>query len=298
MHRNRFFLAAATCAAVGLTPASALAAGSVVVGPLQVKGYQLTVSASDGGSADSLSVNATKTSGKSTQMHTWSFDQGVSVSVSAAKATIKGSLGRYGSINASVAGGRTAKGVVPKGCKGKAGSVRTGKLAGTAKLALDSSFFKTVSFKGAKAQLLKGGKLDCSGAGNGGSGTPGGSASGLTFSSTVDGDAGQLMVSATKQGAKVDQQVMRMDTATATAPASVMHMISAETGASGLDAAADLSTASLAGAGPFLSGTLTFAGEAMGDMATGETGGQLTAKFDSIGAQPVPAGTSAMLMRR
>lgn len=297
MHRNRFLLTAATLAAVGLTPSAALASGTVLVGPLKVKGYDLTVSAIDGGSSDSLSVNASKTSGKSTQMHTWSFDRGVSVSVRAAKATIKGPLGRFGSLNATVSGGSTAKGVVPRGCKGNAGTVRRGKLAGPAKLTLDTSFFKTLSLKGVKAQIVKGGKLDCSGP-TGGSKTPGGSTSGLTLSATSDGDAGQLMVSATKTGAKVNQQVMRMDAATATSPASVLHMITAETGASGLDAAADLSRASLAGAGPFLSGTLTFSGEPMGTMATGETAGSLTAKFDSIGAQVLPAGTSAMLMQR
>jgi hypothetical protein len=91
---------------------------------------------------------------------------------------------------------------------------------------------------------------------------------------------------------------MRMDTASATAPASVMHLIMGQTGAAGLDAAGDLTKATAAASGPFLSGTLTFAGEASGTMATGTAGGDFTAKFDSIGTLALPAGTDAMLMER
>jgi hypothetical protein len=76
-------------------------------------------------------------------------------------------------------------------------------------------------------------------------------------------------------------------------------MIMASTGASGLDAAADLSTATAPAAGPFLSGTLRFAGEPAGDtMAAGTASGDFTAKFDSIKPFTVPAGATAMLMQQ
>jgi hypothetical protein len=72
----------------------------------------------------------------------------------------------------------------------------------------------------------------------------------------------------------------------------------ANTGASGLDAAGDNSTAKVTGAGPFLGGTLSFDGEPMGSMASGTVSGDLVAKFDSIGSQSLPAGNDAMLMQR
>jgi hypothetical protein len=286
-------LGAAAAAAVLAAPASALADGaSVIAGPVKVKGYDVSLTATDGGASDSLGVLAVKRSGNSTQMHSWSFTGGVSVSVKGAKATIKGSLGRYGSINASVNAARKTRGTVPAGCKGAAGSVRAGKLAGKTKLVLDTTFFKTVAPKSLNAQISQSGKLDCSG--NAG-GTP---TSGLMLTASRNGDGGQLMLNIIKTGSAVTQQVMRMDPAAATAPASVMHLISSQTGAAGLDAAADLSKATAAGVAPFLSGTLSFEGEAMGGMATGPLSGDFAAKFDSIGTQSLPAGTDAMLMAR
>jgi hypothetical protein len=81
-------------------------------------------------------------------------------------------------------------------------------------------------------------------------------------------------------------------------PASVMHMITASTGASGLNAAPDLSSASAPATGPFLTGQLAFAGEPMGTMTTGAISGAYAARFDSIGTQRLPEGNDAMLMRR
>ena len=286
-------LGAAAAAAVLAAPASALAdSASLIAGPIKVKGYEVTLAAADGGaSSDSLSVMALKQSGKSMQMHSWSFTTGVSVTVKGSKATIKGSLGRYGSINATVNASRMAKGTVPAGCKGSAGTVRSGTLAGTTKLVLDTTFFKTVAPKSLKAQISRAGKLDCSGA------TGGAQRSGLLLTSSLDGGDGQLMLTVMKSGGTVSQQVMRSDAQASTAPASVMHIISAQTGAAGLDAAGDLSTATAAGTAPFLAGTLSFAGESMGTMAMGTLSGDFAAKFDSIGTQTLPAGNDAMLMQ-
>jgi hypothetical protein len=91
---------------------------------------------------------------------------------------------------------------------------------------------------------------------------------------------------------------MRNDAAATTAPATVFHLISARTAASGLTAAGDLSSASAPAAGPFLSGTLSFTGQPMGTMASGTISGNLVAKFDSIGAQSLPAGNDGMLMQQ
>lgn len=290
MHRKSTLCAAVAATALLAMPAAALAdGGTVIAGPIKAKGYSLSLTATD--ASDSLAVTATRTAGGSQQMHSWSFT-GAKVSIKGAKATIKGSLGRFGKLNAKVSTSRKAKGRVPAGCTGTAGSARKGKLTGKSKLVLDSTFFRTVKLKSVKAQIVKSGKLDCSG--GGGTGHP----KGLMLMSSLDGPAGQLMVTVTKSGGSVTQTVMRTDAAATTAPATVFHLISARTGASGLAAAADLSTASAPAAGPFLSGTLSFAGQAMGTMASGAISGNFAAKFDSIGSQSLPAGNDAMLMQQ
>jgi hypothetical protein len=291
---NRSILVAAVAATgVLAAPTSALAAGeSIVAGPLKVKGYDLTLTATDAGNGDSFGITAVKSSGKAMQMHSWSFASGVSVSVKGAKATIKGRLGRYGAIAATINAGGKAVGRVPAGCTGTAGIGRSGKLTGKTTLKLDTTFFKTVAPKSLKAEILSGGKLECGGGGT----TP--DSTGLMLTSSVETADGQMLVSILKDGGTVHQNVMRTDTASATAPASVMHMITVETAAAGLDAAGDLATATAAGAAPFLTGKLSFAGEPMGTMASGTISGDFTAKFDSIGAFTPAAGTDAMLMQR
>jgi hypothetical protein len=291
--RSPILLAAVAATSVVLAaPAMASAAGSsVVAGPLKVKGYTLTLSATDGGASDSFAVSAIKTSGQSSQMHTWSFSSGVDVKIGSGKATIKGSLGKYGSVNATVNAGRAGKGAVPKGCTGTTGSTRLGTLGGATKLVLDTTFFKTVNVKKAKAQIVSGGTLKCSGG-------PSTATKGLMLTHSAEGPDGTTMLSIMKDGGKVTQMAMRTDTASATAPASVLHMITATTGASGLDAAGDLSTAKAAAAGPFFSGSLSFSGTPSGGMATGTLSGDFTAKFDSIPAFTPAAGADAMLMQQ
>jgi hypothetical protein len=293
MNRSSMLLAATAATALLAAPAGASAAGSTVVaGPLKAKGYDITLTASDNGASDSFAVTATKTAGRSMQMHSWSFASGVSVAIKGGKATIKGSLGRYGAINAVVKTGGAGKGAVPKGCTGTAGSARTGKLTGATRLALDTTFFKTLKPKSLKAQIVSGGSLKCTG------GAPQQGGKGLMLTHSAEGADGQTMLTLTKAGDQVTQMAMRTDTASATAPASVFHMISATTGASGLDAASDLTSAKAAAAGPFFSGTLSFAGEATGTMATGTLSGTFTAKFDSIPAFTPAAGADAMLMQQ
>jgi hypothetical protein len=294
MNRCSTLLAATAATALLAAPAGASAAGSTVVaGPLKAKGYDITLTATDNGAADSFGVTAIKTVGQSTQMHSWSFASGVAVSVKGGKATIKGSLGRYGAINAVVKAGPAGRGAVPKGCTGSAGSARKGTLTGSTKLALDTTFFKTLKPKALKALIVAGGNLKC-----GSSGQPQSSAKGLMLTHSAEGADGQMMLTLMKSGDKVTQMAMRTDTASATAPAGVFHMISATTGASGLDAASDLSSAKAAAAGPFFGGSLSFSGEAMGTMATGTLSGDFTAKFDSIPAFTPAAGADAMLMQR
>jgi hypothetical protein len=289
MHRSSLLCAATAATALLVAPAGALAAGTVIAGPVKVKGYALTITATDA-ATDSLSVTAVKSAGGSQQLHSWTF-KGAKVTLKGATATIKGSLGRYGAINAKVRGAGKVKGRVPAGCTGNPGSARKGTLAGKTKLVLDSTFFKTVKPKAVKAQILKAGKLECGGGGSTDS-------KGLMLMSSVDGPDGMLSVSVVKTGPHVTQTVTRMDPAASTAPASVLHMITAATGESGLHASSDLQNASAPAAGPFLLGQLAFAGTPMGTMSTGTISGDFAAKFDSIGQQWLPEGNDAMLMQR
>jgi hypothetical protein len=214
------------------------------------------------------------------------------VTIKGGKATIKGSLGKYGKVDATLNAGGAAKGTLPKGCSGTAGTQRSGTVTGKSSFALDTTFFKTIKPKALKGQILVGGDITCGA-------TQPDKASGLTLSLPGDGSAGSTMVTVSKSGDKVTQMAMNTEDQAATAPASVFHMIMASTGASGLDAAADLSSAKAPAAGPFLSGALTFAGEpAGGTMASGTASGDFTAKFDSIKPYTVPAGATAMLMQQ
>ncbi len=292
--RSSLLVAATAATALLTAPALASAASvpTVVAGPVKAKGYNITLTATDGGAADSFDVTATKVSGGSTQMHSWSFGSGVKVSVKGGKATIKGRLGRFGKVDATLKAGGAKKGALPAGCTGSAGTQRAGTVTGPTSLTLDTTFFKTVKVKKAKGQILTGGDLTCGGkqpqAGKG-----------LTLSLPGDGAPNSTMVTVSKENGKVTQMAMNSEDQAATAPATVFHMIMATTSASGLDAAADLSTAKAPAAGPFLSGTLSFAGEPAGStMAAGTASGDFTAKFDSVKPFTVPAGATAMLMQQ
>lgn len=291
--RSTLLIAAAATVGVLAAPAGALAKGTAVAGPFKAKGYTLNITATDAAS-DSLSVVAVKKKGATQQMHMWTLEN-PDVTVNGGTAKIKGSFGAFGSINAKINAPKKVKGKVPAGCKGTAGSARSGKMTGKTNLVLDTTFFRTVKPKSIPGQILKAGKLDCSGAGTGTDGSGGGS-NGLTLTSTVDGPEGMLMFSASKDGSKVFQSASRIDAETP--GASVMHIISGTTGAAGLEAADDLSSATAKGAGGFLTGTMSYAGEPMGTMSSGTVSGDFAALFDSIGTQRVPAGNDAILMRR
>ena len=295
MSRSTLVLAAAVATGLLAAPAGALAKGTAVAGPFKAKGYTLNITATDAAS-DSLSVMAYKKKGATQQMHMWTFEK-PNVTVKGSTAKLKGSFGTYGSINATIRAPKKVKGKVPAGCKGTPGSARSGRMSGKTNLVLDTTFFRTVKPKSIPGQIVKAGKLDCSGTNGGnGDGGGGGGSNGLMLTSTVDGPEGMLMLSASRTGSSVIQSVTRMDAEKA--GASVMHLISGTTGPAGLDAAADLSSATAKAAGGYLTGALSFTGEPMGTMSSGALSGDFAALFDSIGTQRLPEGNDAILMRR
>ena len=299
----RLPLLAALCAGALVAPAAASAASptSIVGGPLKVKDYKLTISAIDG-SKDSLSIMLNRGAGKARQMHTYSFTQGVKIKTKKSLATtrIKASLGKYGKVDLKLKGaGATKRGVTPPGCTGNAGKVRAGTLKGTFKLIADSTYFNTISARSLKAQIAKGGSLECDGGGTGDGGGGGGTTGTTMLTSSITGADGTLMFMATRDpSGAVAQQAIRSDDPATSAPASITHMISAPGTSSAFAPAADLSSADGTGVTPFFAGAFTFTADSVtGTMAMGGLSGDLAAQFDSIGTQQIAAGSpDAMLM--
>jgi hypothetical protein len=299
----RLPLLAALCAGALVAPAAASAASptSIVAGPLKVKDYKLTLSAIDG-SKDSLSILLNRGAGKARQMHMYSFAEGVKIKTRKSLATtrIKASLGKYGKIDLKLKNaGATKRGATPPGCTGKAGKLRPGTLKGTFKLVADATYFKTISARSLKAQLAKGGSLECDGGGDGGGGGGGGTTGTTMLTSSIAGADGTLTFMATKDASgNVAQQAIRSDDPATAAPASITHMIIAPGTSSAFAPAADLSSATGTGVTPFFTGAFGFtADSAAGTMSMGSLSGDLAAQFDSIGTQQIAAGSpDAMLM--
>jgi hypothetical protein len=286
--RTRSLAALAAGAAVLAVPAVASASGpTVVAGPIKAKGYKLTLTATNG----SLGLMLDRASGRAHQMHSYSFSQGVKVKASKdlRTATVKASLGRYGAVKLKLTGAAALKrGKVPAGCTGSAGKGRAGTLRGKLSFAADGgSYFGTIKAKSLKGQVLKAGKLSCSG------GTTGGDqAKGTVLSRIRQTPAGMVMLSVVRSGGAVTQQVMRTDDAASSAPASVFHMITAPASAGSFTTETDLSSARVTGASPFLSGTLAFTADSVfSGIATGTASGDLAARFDSIGALSLTEGS-------
>jgi hypothetical protein len=220
-------------------------------------------------------------------MHTYNFSQGVHVNAKGARASIQADLGRYGKLSLKLKGaGASKRGSIPKGCTGTPGRSRAGTLSGSFKLVADSTYFKTIRAKTLKGQVIKGGTLRCDGSGSAPDERP------TTLTASRTDAAGMLMFAAARAaGGSVTQTATRMDDAAATAPASIMHMISAPGGASAFAPAAGLGSATGGAVAPFFTGAFAFAADTtMGTTAMGKLSGDLTAAFDSIGAQPIAAG--------
>lgn len=262
-------LAGAALVAALAAPSAAAADASVVGGPLKVRDYEMTLVGSDDGAKDSLTVMFNRVAGDANQMHMYSFASGVTVTPT----SIKGSLGRYGAVRLKLTGARSGKGVVPKGCTGNPGTTKSGTLTGSFKLVADTTYFKTVTAKALKGSSSTGGTLTCASSGGGGGAGAGGPQLSLY---ATDGTA-MTTFTASRQA----QSAMRMDDAAATAPATIMHSISAE--GSGFDPAADLGTATVTGASPFLKGTGSYEGTTFPGGSSGTLDGSLVAAFDSIG---------------
>jgi hypothetical protein len=296
---TRFHITAAVLAgaAVLAVPAVASAATPMVVSqPVAVKAYKMSVVASGG----QLSISMIRSQGGSSQTHYFSLAKGARTKIasSLASGTVSAPLGAYGTVKLKLkATGPLKTSAPPKGCTGTRSKTRAGVLTGTFKLAADhGAYFGTIKRTSLPVTVFKGGTIKCTTT-PGDPGTPGGTSS-STLLSRSDFNGGEMTsYTAIKTAGKVTQSVMRMEDSSATSPLSIMHMINA--GAGSFDAAADLSSASVTGAGPFLSGTLDFASDSSyGSGAVGTASGNLVAKFDSIGTVPLTGGDAPTTLSR
>jgi hypothetical protein len=282
---------AAGAAALAVPAAASAASTTVVAGPVKVKAYSMSLVASKGG----LSVTLTRRAGKSSQLHFYSVARGVSVKVpgSLSGGTIKASLGRYGKVKLKLrASGKLRRGVIPKGCTGKSGRSRSGTLTGTFKLkADDGRYFGTIRQRKLPAQAIRGGTLKCEGTGGGKPGQGGTPKTTMLSRSITGGDGGFTSFVASRTGRRVFETVTRTESPAATAPLTILHSINAPAPSGAFDVASDLGSASVKGAGRFLTGSLAFrADNKFGQTAMGTATGNLTAKFDPLGKVSLTAG--------
>jgi hypothetical protein len=269
-------LIGAVLAALLAVPAGATAAGTIVGGPLKVRGYDMTLIGNDQGKRDSVTVMFTRTAGKTRQQHFYTFEKRVKVTGK----SISASLGRYGTIQLKLVDARNSKikKAIPKGCSGTTGKAKVGTLAGKLKLVADKTFFRTVKTKKFAGTAVTGGNLRCD---RGGQGQPGGGGEGdgdatggpMLTQSKPDGGA-HFMFTATPGM----QMAIQTEDRNATAPAQILHMISG----AGQGLVVGGGTATATGIRSYFGGQGTFSGTAMGTVSVGTLSGDLVAKFDSI----------------
>jgi hypothetical protein len=293
--------AVAALAALAVTlPGNAAAAptATLVAGPVAVHGYQLTLIASSGASA-SLTVNLVRKAGGATQTHVYSFKLSpsalkVAPRLASASLVTGTQLGGFGAVTMRLArAGKLTRGT---SC-GATFSGRSGTLAGSLRLVLDTTFFRTVVERSLPARLSSGtSKLTCAPP------PPTRNQPGLTLTAlpSSTGAGGPIFTAAKTAAGAVTEAFFVSEQR---APASITHSIVAKAAASAFTAAADLSSAHLdGGAGaPFLGGALDFAAQAPAQsaagctQAVGQLSGSLVGHFDSIGDQTAGSGTGFLI---
>ena len=286
----------AACAVV------ATAAPALVLGPMKVKAYTVTVFVTSTGDATSLGISFARSSrdGTSAQSHsyafvlpqsafTWSADR------SRARLDTAAALGAFGKIGPAVfsASGRAASVRAPVPCRGSLRG-RPGRLRGSFRFVADGGRY----FGAVRTQSLPATLAD--------------SAAGLVCGATQPPRADLTLLAessgrrplgtfvVTKARGRVTETMQVLENR---APASVVHAITVNTGQPAFTSVARRRTATVRGAvgKPFLTGSLGFrpvkSGSSSGGCqeTIGRLSGRLTAHFDSIGARHVRAGSRATL---
>jgi hypothetical protein len=203
-------------------------------------------------------------------------------------ATLKtGNLRGFGSITMKVVRPGKLKKITACGVVGQG---RLGTLRGSLRLALDKTFFRTVSLRELRASLTRSKRSGtCGGTGQPPTKPSSGS---LSLSAAATGlNASTFLVTKAAAG----RATMMSTQSQVEGPARITHMLITSAPGSAFSAASDLSTAHVDGnaGAPLFGGALDFSSSAPAQsagkctMAFGTISGSLTAHFDSIGNKTI-----------
>jgi hypothetical protein len=259
---------AAVAALAAAAPAQAASQYSLHAGPLNVRGYAMTVDASH----DSVDVTFTRAAPGTRQTHAYTFEHvRLTAPTNLRGGRLKGDLGRFGSIDLRFrrTGAIHKRGPGPH-CDGPADRHRAGRLTGTFRLVVDTTFFGTVTAHRLNADLTRFGGSVCATAGAAPE-FPGP----LTLVSGGDTETSLTIVR--RRGGSSSQ-----DLTVSTAIPDAVHEIES-TGPAGSFTGS--TTAATVHAAPGFSGTLAYAAtKRHSRFATdGALSGDYTALFDSLG---------------
>jgi hypothetical protein len=283
-------LAAAVAVAAAAHAAPALAdAHRMHAGPVAVHGYAMTLAVQTFGGVASLDVTFTKRGGGVTQTHTYTFSRHVRLSAAQDLRTgrLRARLDGLGAIDLRFRRtGAIHQTKRDPTCLGPKPRQRLGRLTGTLRFKVDTTFFRTVTahrMRGSLTRIPKG--VHCTGAIPFESAPPG-----LTLFS---GDQQNTMLQVLRLP---DGRSRQTYSVTGRKPEAV-HTLTA-TGPVG-SFTGDRNAATVTGAAPTFTGTFSYTatGQLFGPVPSteGTTAGDLTASFDSIGPQRVPPDDQASM---
>ena len=243
---------------------------TLTIGPLKARSYAMTMVPQCGRGGCGASILFSRAMGKGSQTHQYSATKGKVTATSLRSAKVTATFGSLGTMNMTFHAKSVKRAVLPKSCKGKAGKIAVGTVTGRFTLKADANYFKTVSARTLPATVASSAVMTC---------TPTSSPHAVYFGSTSVQDLDPSFY-ATRSGPTT--------TISATAyeqrgGVRISHTLVVPTSAAHLVTAADLSSATLTGAGA-LTGTVsaTFP-SGSGAQAIAPLSGQLTGHFDSLG---------------
>jgi hypothetical protein len=266
-------------------PARAADSYRLHAGPLSVRGYAMTLDVARFQGSATLDVTFTRKTADVTQSHDYAFTRHVRLTAPRGLRTgrLRADLGALGTVDLRFR--RTGAIHLTKqlkGCGGPKPRRRLGRVTGTFRLAADSTFFGTVGahrLRAAETRIPSG--VHCAGA--------------LSPPGTLTLDAGDERAAFEAQQAAGGRSLQTL-TVTTSRPA-VTHTLVALGPPGSFTGSHD--SATVTGATPAFSGSLSYTATLHltqpAGATQGTTTGDLTGNFDSIGPQPVPPDTAALV---
>jgi hypothetical protein len=247
-------LVVVTCAsalvAVGASNAAAVVSPpSITVGPIKAShGFSLTlIDATCSAKGSKLTIEFSKGNSASLAHQYLGGPSQCKLSRKLASGSLSGRWGGLANVKLAVRQpGKVIKAKTAPGCTGSGGIARSAVVTGTLKIAIHPGVFGKVSLHEAKASLNGLANVNCA--------TPG--STGIT----VYGTFGPVSLSASQPGTGPRSVLISENGAKPASGISDNFTLAVKGGTSVFNAAPDLSSATIGGAAPFLSGSLAFTG--------------------------------------